>query len=157
MEQGATETLEDFRRKVIDFISSVEYSELVTVANNVPHIRPMVYVNNGLKIYMATRKGAVKIQQIIANPHVSVIIIKSFKENEDTKEAIIEGLAGRIIDEVERNWVFEAFRQKPRAFQEWAEQGNTDDYEVIKIEPETIKYFDYARGESAPAVLKINE
>ena len=155
MSQSMSESPGDFRQRIIDFISSVEYSELITVVNNVPHIRPMVYVNQGLKIYMATRKGAAKVQQIIANPHVSVIIIKSFKENENTKEAIIEGLASRVTEETERKWVFESFRHKPLTFQEWAERGNPDDYEVIKIEPRLIKYFDYALGDSEPLILRV--
>jgi general stress protein 26 len=146
---------EDFKQRIIDFISKVEYSELITVEGDVPHIRPMVYVNRGLTIYMATRRNTAKVKQIRANPHVSVMIIKSFQEAEHTKEVIIEGTASFVTGREERRWVFEAFKKKPLTFQEWAETGSTEEYEVIKITPHLLKYFDYAAGEQEPKTVKL--
>ncbi len=146
----------DFKRHIIDFISQVEYSELITVEGNVPHIRPMVYVNQGLTIYMASKRNTSKVQQVKNNPHVSVIIIKSFHEAEHTKEVVIEGMAVLVTEEQERNWVFDAFKKKPLTFQEWTESGSTEEYEVITITPGLLKYFDYAQGESMPEILKLN-
>ncbi len=147
---------EELGQVLVKFISQVEYSELVTVENNLPHIRPMVYVNRGLTIYMASRRQAQKIKQIKTNPHVSVVILKSFKEGQNTKEVIIEGVASVIADEQERRWVFDAFKTKPPAFQEWAERNAETDYEVIKIEPRLVKYFDYSTGESEPQILHVS-
>jgi general stress protein 26 len=145
----------DFKQHIIELISNVEYSELITVNGDSPHIRPMVYVNQGMTIYMATHRDAAKVQQIRANPHVSVMIIKSFQEAAATKEVIIEGLASFVVDTDERTWVFEAFKKKPLTFQEWVETGSTEEYEIIKITPHIIKYFDYSEGESNPKVLKL--
>ncbi len=139
---------------MIDFISRVEYSELITVKDNVPHIRPMVYVNDGLTIYMISRKNTAKLEQIKANPNVSVMVIKSLEVTSDTKEVIIEGRASFVPEEAERQRVFELFQQKPPTFQEWVGK-NCQDFEVIKIIPKLLRYFDYSQGESEPRVLKI--
>lgn len=147
---------EDFKRHIIDFMSKVEYSELITVEGEIPHIRPMVYVNKELIIYMATKRNTSKVYQIKANPNVSVMIIKSFKEAEHTKEVVIEGTASLVTNKQERNWVFEAFKRKPVTFQEWAESDSSEEYEVIKITPNLLKYFDYAQGESMPKVLELH-
>ncbi len=147
---------ENFKKKIIDFISQVVYSELITAKDNVPHIRPMVYVNNGLTIYMATRRDTPKVEQIKANPNVSVMIIKSFQEAAHSQEVIIEGLAVLVENENERNWVFEAFKNKPKTFQEWLEVSSTDEYEVIKITPHVVKYFNYAEGESMPQIINLS-
>ncbi|MFQ5647551.1 MAG: pyridoxamine 5'-phosphate oxidase family protein, partial [bacterium] len=96
----------DFIEKITDFISTVAYSELITVADNIPCIRPMVYVNDALTIYMVSSRAAAKIEQIKQNPHVSVVIIKSFNTQEDTREVIINGLASIVEDEQERKKVF---------------------------------------------------
>ena len=146
---------DNFKQQITEFLSQVEYSELITVEGDVPHIRPMVYVNQGLTIYMATRRNTSKVQQILANPHVSVMIIKSFQEVKHTQEVIIEGVAGLVTEEQERQWVFEAFKKKPLTFQEWTEDGATEEYEVIKITPNLLKYFDYGKGESAPKILEL--
>jgi len=140
---------------LIELIQHVEYSELITVENNIPHIRPMIYVNRGLIIFMATHRQTAKVEQIRKNPHVSVIIIKSFQTASETKEVIIEGTAQFVTDGKEREWVFEAFQQKPPTFQEWRE-GNPADYEVIKITPRLIKYFDHASKESEPTILQLD-
>ncbi len=146
---------EQFRQQLIDFISTVEYSELITAKNNVPHIRPMVYVNDGLTIYMVSRKNTAKVEQIRANPNVSVMIIKSFETTSDTKEVIIEGQASFVSDTNERQKAFDLFKQKPQNFQEWADR-DTGAFEVIKIIPQLLRYFDYAQGESTPRVLTVN-
>ena len=149
------ENKEALRQGLIAFISTVEYSELITVKDNVPHIRPMVYVNEGLTIYMISRKNTAKLEQIKANPNVSVMVIKSLEVTSDTKELIIEGLASFVPEEDERQRVFELFRQKPPAFQEWVGK-NRRDFEVIKILPKLLRYFDYSQGESEPKVLKVS-
>jgi general stress protein 26 len=145
----------DFEQCIVEFISNVEYSELITINGDAPHIRPMVYVNRGLTIYMATPRDTAKVKQIRLNPHVSVMIIKSFQAAEHTKEVIIDGMASLVADQEKRNWVFEAFKKKPLTFQEWAESESLEEYEIIEIKPYLVKYFDYAEGESAPKVLKL--
>ena len=150
---GASSDLE-FKGFLTELLSNVDYSELITVEREVPHIRPMVYVNRGLTIYMASLRGANKVKQIKANPHVSVII-KTFKEDKENNEIIVEGLADFVSDPSEREWVFSAFKSKPLTFQEWAEDGSSAEYEVIRIVPRLIKYFDYTQGESAPRVLEV--
>lgn len=147
-------TQEEFRQKVVSFISSVEYSELITVTGNVPHIRPMMYVNDGLTIYMASRKNTAKVEQIKTNPNVSVMIIKSLQESSETKEVIIEGQASLVTNQAERETVFDLFKQKPLTFQEWAGK-DTNEFEVIKIIPQLLRYFDYSKGKSEPSVLEV--
>ncbi len=153
----AEEQPADFKQHIIDFISQVEYSELITVEDDTPHIRPMVYVNQGLVIYMASRRNTSKVHQIKANPNVSVMIIKSFQDAGHTKEVVIEGTASFVTREQERKWVFEAFKRKPPIFQEWTESNSIKEYEVIKITPDLLKYFDYAQGESTPKILELNQ
>ena len=150
-----TTNKERFRQGLVDFISSVEYSELITVKDNRPHIRPMVYVNDGLTIYMISRRNTPKIEQIKASPNVSVMIIKSLEVSSDTKEVIIEGRASFVPGETERNRVFEMFKEKPPNFQEWLGK-DPNDFEVIKIVPTSIRYFDYSSGDSQPRVLSID-
>lgn len=143
----------DFIEKITDFISTVAYSELITVADNIPCIRPMVYVNDALTIYMVSSRAAAKIEQIKQNPHVSVVIIKSFNTQEDTREVIINGLASIVEDEQERKKVFGLFEKRPRHYQEWTLSDDTDKYEVIRIDSSSLRYFDYSTGDGIPIVL----
>ncbi|MBI5788312.1 MAG: pyridoxamine 5'-phosphate oxidase family protein [Candidatus Schekmanbacteria bacterium] len=145
---------ESLNKELINFISQVEYSELITVTDNLPHIRPMVYVNDGLTIYMISAKQTAKVSQIKANPNVSVMIVKSFQASSETKELIVEGRASFVTDQSLRAKVFELFKQKPQTFQEWVDKEHAD-YEVIKIIPHLLRYFDYAHGQGEPNILKI--
>ncbi len=86
----------DFSKWIADFISSVDYSELITVDGKTPHIRPMVYASDGLDIYMVTANKSHKLTQVRNNPNVSVMIIKSLSEVSDTQEVIISGHAQEV-------------------------------------------------------------
>ena len=64
-----------FSEWIAGFISTVDYSELITVDGSTPHIRPMVYASDGLVIYMVTANNSHKLTHIRNNPNVSVMII----------------------------------------------------------------------------------
>ena len=140
-----------FSEWIADFISSVDYSELITVNDGIPHIRPMIYVCDNHNVYMVTANDSGKLLQIKNNPNVSVIIIKSLSEAVDTQEVIISGKAQKVESRQEREFVFGLFLLKPKAYQEWV--GRESEYTVLKIAPDKLKYFDYSTGESQPRVL----
>ena len=143
---------EQFSEWIAGFISSVDYSELITVNEGIPHIRPMIYVCDSLNIYMVTANDSSKLLQISNNPNVSVIIIKSLSEAADTQEVIISGKAQEVETHQEREFAFGLFLLKPKTYQEWV--GKESEYTVFKITPDELKYFDYSTGESKPRILK---
>jgi len=145
---------EELKNKLIEFLSEVEYSELITVKDDVPHTRPMVYANDGVTIYMISKKNATKVNHIEKNPNVSVLIIKSFKESEKIKELTLEGKASILPTSEERDNAFRMFDKKSKNFQFWVGKSN-DDYEVLRIEPHLMKYFDYSREDGKPLVLNL--
>ncbi len=146
---------QNLKEYIIDFLPQTAYSELITVNNGMPHTRPMVYVNDGLIIYMVTKKETTKVEHIKANPNVSVLIIRSFEMVENIKEITVEGKASILDDQAERGKVFKLFESKPKAFQSWAEQGQLDEFDVIRIDPKLIKFFDYSKEDGSPLVLSL--
>jgi general stress protein 26 len=151
--QNKQNSLDDkqFTDWIADFISSVDYSELITVADKTPHIRPMIYVSEGVYIYMVTGNDTGKLRQIQKNPNVSVMIIKSLSEVSDSREVIVSGRAEMVEDSGERDRVFGLFQAKPKDYQEWI--GKESEYTIFKITPVELKYFDFSSGESQPRVL----
>jgi general stress protein 26 len=141
----------DFAEWIADFISTVDYSELITVDKGTPHIRPMIYVSDGLNIYMVTANNSAKLQQIKNNPKVSIIIIKSLSEVSETKEVIISGKAEEVQSQQQREYIFKLFLTKPKTYQEWL--GKESEYTVLKITTTELKYFDYSTGDSKPKIL----
>jgi nitroimidazol reductase NimA-like FMN-containing flavoprotein (pyridoxamine 5'-phosphate oxidase superfamily) len=111
----------------------------------------MIYVNEGLVIYMVTAGNSEKLRQIKNNPNVSVIIIKSLSEASDTQEVIVSGRAEEVKSDHERERIYGLFKEKPPTYQEWI--GKESRYAVMKITPAKVKYFDYSTGESKPRIL----
>lgn len=142
----------EFTDWIAEFISSVDYSELITVDGGIPHIRPMIYVSEGVNIYMVTGNDSSKVQQVLNNPNVSVMIIKSLSEASDTQEIIVLGKAEITKSPQEREQVFKLFQKKPTTYQEWT--GKESQYTILKIIPIELKYFDYSTGESQPRIIK---
>lgn len=141
----------DFTEWIAEFISAVDYSELITVNKGTPHIRPMIYISDGLSIYMVTANNSAKLQQIKDNPNVSIIIIKSLSDVSETKEVIISGKAEEVQSPQQRGHIFKLFLKKPQTYQEWL--GKESDYTVLKITTTELKYFDYSTGDSQPRIL----
>jgi len=151
MSENSNETLEE---KIIGCLEEVEYSELITVQNGVPHTRPMVYANDNLDIYMVTKNNANKVLHIRKNPNVSVLILKSFQKPDNVKEVIVEGTGEIVEGNEERSRAFGLFEKKAKAYQIWSGKSDLDEYTVIKIKASVIKYFDYSQKEGMPLVLK---
>jgi len=152
MSEDSHETLKE---KIIGCLEEVEYSELITVQKGVPHTRPMVYANDCLTIYMVTKNNANKVLHIQENQNVSVLVLKSFQKPENVKEIIIEGVGEIVGEDEERNKAFNLFDKKPKAYQIWAGKSDLNEYTVIRITPNLIKYFDYSKKEGMPLMLKV--
>ena len=146
---------EELKSKIVAFLSDVEYSELITVDKGIPHNRPMVYANDGIVTYMVSKKNTSKVNHIKNNPNVSVVIIKSLRSPGKVEEVSLEGKAYIVSDSAERDKAFSLFQSKPKVFQTWLGKVNRGDYDVIRIEPSLMKYFDYSEGDGTPFVVEL--
>lgn len=96
--------------KVTALLKSNDMCVLATCRDHKPHCSLMAYVTDedGLTVYMATRKDTTKFQNLMVNPRVSLLVdtrVQNPGERSRIRSVTVEGLASPIEDAAEDNEV----------------------------------------------------
>ena len=136
-----TTPLLDFRVK--RFIADHRVARLATAdAQGRPHVIPICYVFDGQSIYSAldlkpkrvTAQQLKRVRNIVANPHVS-LVIDDYSEAWDTLAYVLVQAKAKILENVEDQQRAESMLcKKYHQYTELLEKGCT----IIKITPERV-------------------
>jgi 1,4-dihydroxy-2-naphthoate octaprenyltransferase len=101
----------------------------------------MHFVNDEeFHIYLSSMKGDPKTLQIIQNPNVSLLALKHEGDFPAATEVEITGWAEIVNDESERIKWFKAKAVKSPIVKYMVENNNTNNLELIRVNPEVVKY-----------------
>lgn len=127
--------------------------EILSVLKNIPQIsvstrngpgirtRMMHFVNDDdFNIYLASLKGDPKTIQLTQNPHISLLALKYEGDFPAATEIEITGSAEFLQDEsLRKKWFIEESSKSP-IVKYMVDTGNTNKLELIKVQPEIVKY-----------------
>lgn len=141
--------------EVKNYISETRFIELATVnSQGRPEIRTLgSFATDGLTIYFSTGKNAAKVKQIDENPWVTVLFQQENQELPAYKNVTYYGKAAVLESPEEFDIGVKKLSDRNPRFRERAEKGQLGETLIFKIEPQNIKYLDFASG-SGPAAIK---
>jgi Uncharacterized stress protein (general stress protein 26) len=141
--------------KVENYISETRFIELATVNDQGrPEIRTLgSFATDGLTIYFSTSKKSAKVKQIDENPWVVVLFQHENQELPAYKNVTYYGKAAALENPEEFDIGVKQLSARNPRFKERVEKGQLGETIIFKIEPQNIKYLDFAAG-SGPAAIK---
>jgi len=141
--------------EVKNYISETRFIELASVnSQGRPEIRTLgSFANDGLTIYFSTGKKSAKVKQIEGNPWVVVLFQHENQDLPAYKNVTYYGKATVLENPEEFDIGVKALSDRNPRFKERAEKGQLGETVIFKIEPQNIKYLDFAAG-SGPAAIK---
>ena len=149
-------SIEDLKKRIIEFLESTNMCVLATCSNNVPRATPVEYHSEGLMIYFVGEPGT-KLGNIANNPKVSIGVFLPYKGWDSTKGAQITGRAKIIprANAAEFKRGLKAYKWE-RTAKETGIKEFPKTVELIRVDPEKIEFIDMSLkkiGFSARQVL----
>ncbi len=145
-------TVEEFEHIIGEYLDRHNVLHLATSRNNQPRCTTLEYFNNGLTVYILS-EGGVKIGNIKENPAVSYTIADPYHPETDFFSAAglqVFGIATvfKKNDDPERFAEIYTFFPNSAGLKKQGlyEQAQKVNFNVITIEPETIRYVNYRDG-----------
>lgn len=134
----------DLKEKVLTIIKNHKVGTFATIKNNRPHSRFMLFYNEDTTLYTVTNKDTHKATDLMTNPYAHILLGYECKGWNDTYVEI-EAKAS----------VEESMELKQRFWNdklsEWLNGPDDPNYLLLKLSPDTIRYFEKAG--SQPQVL----
>lgn len=124
------EQLED---KIRTSLQSNPVCAFATVEGNKPKVRYMMLFQDGTKLYMATDRKTHKVDELEANPNVS--LVAGYDGGSASPVLELEGTA-RVSDD-------ESLKAKfwnPDRFKQWFDSPEDPDYVILEVTPDRILY-----------------
>jgi general stress protein 26 len=135
----------ELREQIIEYMEKCRICTIATVgAEGQPRASTVFFKNAGLDIYFNTDKASQKVQNILSNPRVAIVIHEAGpapKTDRDIKGIQYVGKA-QILSEREIGDAPEAVRVRHHALN----RGESGTSVVIKVTPVKIYLIDYSRG-----------
>ncbi|MFC0272889.1 pyridoxamine 5'-phosphate oxidase family protein [Metabacillus herbersteinensis] len=140
-------TLTDsIKNTVIKMLNEHKIGTLSTIRQNKPYSRFMLFFHVDLILYTATNKQTHKVEDIKENPNVHILL---GYEGKGWQDAYVEIEGTSSIEESkelkERFW--------SQQLKEWINGADDSNYLLLKITPDSIRYYEKAGSE--PQVLNL--
>ncbi|MFD0825987.1 pyridoxamine 5'-phosphate oxidase family protein [Neobacillus sp. M.A.Huq-85] len=120
------------KEKVLKVITEHRTGVLSSVENNKPHSRYMTFYNDNLTLYTPTKRDTEKIEEIVKNPSVSVLL---GYEKQGQNDSYVEISGTSILNDspkVKQQYWNDSFEQ-------WFKGPEDPNYVFLEIKPETIR------------------
>jgi general stress protein 26 len=135
----------ELREQIIEYVERCRLCTIATVgADGQPSASTVFFKNAGLDIYFNTDKASQKVQNILSNPRVAIVMQEAGpapKTDRDIKGIQCIGKA-RILSDHEIGEAPEAVRARHHVFN----RGESGTSLIIKVTPMKIYLIDYSRG-----------
>lgn len=142
-----------------DYLNQTKFIVLSTINNEqIPTLRTLAsFAVDELTTYFSTGKVTDKVQQIKANPQVSVLFQHENQELRAFYNATITGNATEITADIEREKAIKLLSDRSPNFKARVEKGEIGNNVFFRIDPQEIKVLDFSKGLGANAIgiLKI--
>ncbi|SDD92133.1 General stress protein 26 [Paenibacillus sp. UNCCL117] len=124
-----TKSLEE---QITAVLEDNKFCSFGTIDGQKPKVRYMALFNEGLTLYLATNAKTDKVDEILGNPNVYVLVGFDGKKSNDILQ--IEAKAEVCKDETLRERLWNS------SFKEWFEGPHDPEYVILKINPDRIEY-----------------
>jgi len=142
-----------------DYLNQTKFIVLSTISNEqVPTLRTLAsFAVHELTTYFSTGKVTDKVQQIKANPQVSVLFQHENQELGSFYNATIAGKATEITTDSEREKAIKLLSDRSPNFKARVEKGEIGNNAFFRIDPQEIKVLDFSKGlgPNAVGIIKI--
>ncbi len=139
---------------VVSFMESHTVCHLATGHHEHPGAATVHYVNRGLVLYFTTSDKTEKMNNIVANPRVSLTVDDAHEDWTKIKGIQLKGYA-ELVPQTEREAVKEAFEKKFPFIREYG--GVPAHHVFVAVYPEKIYYLDYGKGLGHREVLHVEK
>nr|WP_306433031.1 pyridoxamine 5'-phosphate oxidase family protein [Paenibacillus sp. J31TS4] len=126
-------TRQELETKIQEAVRSNQACAFATIEGNKPKVRYMMLFQDGMTLYMATDRKSHKVDELEANPHVS--LVAGYDGTWTSPVLELEGTA-RVSDDPslkQRFWSDELFRK-------YFEGPDDPDYVLLEVKPTRILY-----------------
>ena len=139
--------------KVSEYLNQSKFIILATIKHDAPVVRTLAsFASEGLTTYISTGKSTAKVEQIHANPKVTVFFQH---ENQDLASYVnvsIIGTANQITAEEEVDKAIKLIADRSPNFKARAEKGELVNNIFFRVDAQEVKVLDFAKGVGPKAV-----
>ncbi len=143
--------------KINDYLNKTKYIVLATVnSDHTPVQRTLgAFALDGYTTFFSTSKDANKVEQIEANPRVSVLFQQEQQELLQFINVSVTGTAQKITEQDELEKVIKLIGDRVPKFRERAELGNLKDSLFYRVDPSEATILDFSKGFGPAAIQKV--
>ncbi|MDQ0246916.1 general stress protein 26 [Bacillus fengqiuensis] len=136
---------EELKNKILTILSNHKIGTLATIQDNRPYARFMMFFHEDLVLYTATNKDTHKVDEIIQNPNVHILLGYEGKGWNDSYVEIEATAAISDNQELKNKYWNDCLT-------EWLRSPDDPDYILLQLTPESIRY--YEKAGSKPEILQ---
>lgn len=141
-----------------EYLNQTKFIVLSTITSEqAPTLRSLAsFAVDELTTYFSTAKVTDKVEQIKANPQVSILFQHENQELSAFYNATIAGKAIEVTEETERQKAIQLLSSRSPNFKARVESGQIANNTFFRIDPQEVKVLDFTKGlgPNAVSVLK---
>jgi general stress protein 26 len=138
----------ELRENILKTMDSSPNAVLSTIEGNLPKIRIVTPVKDGLTVWIATFSESRKVKQIKVNPDVQLLFF-----TEEYKQVVTYSGKGEIIQDLkEKRRVWNIFYDLTPYFSSY----DSEEFGLIKVTPVSIEFINREAQQREPEVYKPN-
>lgn len=143
--------------KINNYLNETKYIVLATVnSDQTPVQRTLgAFALEGYTTYFSSGKDTGKVEQIEANPRVSVLFQQEQQDLPQFINVSITGTARKVTEQSEVDKVIKLIGDRVPKFRERAELGNLKDSLFYRIDPSEATILDFSKGFGPAAIQKV--
>jgi general stress protein 26 len=143
--------------KINDYLNETRYIVLATVnGDQAPVQRTLgAFALDGNATYFSTNRETAKVEQIEANPRVSILFQQEQQDLTRFVNVSILGTARKVTEQSEVEKAIKLIGDRVPRFRERAELGNLKDSVFFRVDPSEATILDFSKGHGPAAVQKV--
>ncbi|MDA8234441.1 MAG: pyridoxamine 5'-phosphate oxidase family protein [Clostridia bacterium] len=143
--------------KAAEYIGQSKFVVLATTdGSGVPVVRTLAsFANDNLNVYFSTGRNTAKVEQIAANPKVSLLFQHEGQELAGFQNVTLTGQAEPLQSGDELSKAIQLLSDRNPRFKERVAKGGLGDTLIFRVEPKSVKYLDFSKGVGPAAVQEL--